>query len=238
VTVNNYANITQTAGTQGNGINAYNYGNGDVTLNDEAGTVVSAAEIGLGAFARSGGTGNVTVNVGADARITGGSGHGIQALDTGVGDVKVTTADGDTITAGADGIHAISEATSISEAHSIIVNAGSDTIDAGSNGISAGYHPGSNTADPNVHGNVSVTSNATITASDGYGILGFNWGTGDVTLNQGSIDQGPTGLGALANGAGTVTITDSGQISGTTGDGILVTQNGPEATGSTTITVD
>ena len=84
VVVNNYANITAAAGY---GIDAYNYGNGDVTVNDKAGTTVSGAQYGIGAFSLSGGPGDVTVNVAANATVNGGS-YGIYAVTDGNGNIS------------------------------------------------------------------------------------------------------------------------------------------------------
>ena len=258
VVVNNYANITAAAGY---GIDAYNYGNGDVTINDEVGTSVTGAQYGIAAFGLSHGTGNITVNVAANAAISGGSINGIQAVNFDVGDVTVSTSAGDVIHAGNIGINAIDEATSISAARSITVTA-NGTINAAT-GINAGYFPGSNTVAPNVAGNVTVDSNATIAASAGNGINAFNWGTGDVTVTEtSSITAAGTGIGAFANDggdvsvsvtpddtvsgstgvsaftnhAGNVTITNDGQIAGIANVGINVGQDVAGSTGSTHVT--
>ena len=47
VSVDNFANIIADAGT---GVNAYNYGNGSVTLTNEANTSVSGAQYGITAY--------------------------------------------------------------------------------------------------------------------------------------------------------------------------------------------
>ncbi len=61
VIVNNAANITAALGT---GINAYNFGNGDITVNDASGTTVSGVQYGIDAHSESiGGTGDVAINV-------------------------------------------------------------------------------------------------------------------------------------------------------------------------------
>ncbi|MBR1059816.1 S-layer family protein, partial [Bradyrhizobium diazoefficiens] len=270
VFVDNFANITQTSGTQGYGISAYSYGNGDITLNDEAGTSVSAAQIGIGAFALSGGsqfsggTANVVVNVADNATITGGSSFGIQAYNTAVGNVSVTTGNGDVISGGSDGIAAIDAASSISGGHTITVNAGADTIHSTTRyGINAGYTPGGAGAiSGSVHGDVSVTSNATITSALN-GINAFNWGTGNITVvtgpsssivssssngiaanafdggnvsvTNGGVATGTSGLFAKAVGAANITIENDGTLTATSFSGISVNQNASNAVGSTTI---
>ena len=260
VVVDNHANIT----AAGYGIDAYNWGNGSVTLIDEAGTSVSGGQYGIAAFGLSYGTGNVAVSVLANATITAGTLYGIEAVDKDVGNVSVTTGDGDIITSGNNGILALDEATSISSAYSVNLNVGADTISAGSGGgINAGYYPGSNSIAPNVHGNVTVDSNATITTASSYGINAFNWGTGNVTVSTGADSSinaagnginaiandggnvsvtvggtvnGANALDAVANGAGSVTIVNDGEITSNIYAGIGVTQNSAGATGSTTIT--
>jgi FecR protein len=258
VVVNNYANITAAAGY---GIDAYNYGNGDVTVNDN-GTSVTGAQYGVAAYGLGGGTGDVAVNVAADAKITGSSLNGIQAVNFDVGNVSVTMSADDVINAGNVGINAIDEATSISSNHSVSVTA-HGTINAGSGGgINAGYYPGSNTIAPDAHGKVIVDSDATIVTS-GYGINAFNWGSGAVTVTTGAASSinaagtainafaddggnvsvtndgtatGATGLSAFANLAGDITIINDGHLTGTSFNGIHVTQDDSGATGSTHIT--
>ena len=79
------------------GIDAYNYGNGSVTLIDEAGTNVSGAQFGIAAYSNSSGagsSGSVTINVGANATITAGALYGIAAIQGNIvnfGNVSITT---------------------------------------------------------------------------------------------------------------------------------------------------
>ena len=74
VVVNNAANITAAAGW---GIDAYNYGNGNVTVNDASGTTVTGAQYGIAAYAQSGGTGDVAINISSGDTINSGSSYGI-----------------------------------------------------------------------------------------------------------------------------------------------------------------
>ena len=231
VVVNNYANITAAAGY---GIEAYNKGQGDVTVNDFAGTSISGAQFGIGAYSMSGG--NVAVSMSANHNSIDSGGIGIVALD---------------------------EASSISSSKTITVTA-HGTIDAVSGIEAGYVPAGSAAIEPNVAGSVTVDSDTTITASGAYGIDAFNWGTGNVTVSTGTgssitasnatgeginaaaIDggdvsvtndgavSGHTGIAAFASGAGSVSVVNNGHITGFTGIG--VTQNNPGATGSTTIT--
>ncbi|MGY4327881.1 hypothetical protein ACVWWG_002298 [Bradyrhizobium sp. LB7.2] len=89
VVVNNHANVTAAAGY---GINAYNYGNGDVTVNSFAGTTISvfgSQSMGINASALSGGTGDITVTLGANVTISGATSYGIRAFSIDAGDISV-----------------------------------------------------------------------------------------------------------------------------------------------------
>jgi hypothetical protein len=289
VIVDNYANITATSGE---GIDAYNYGNGDITVTDEAGTTVSGVANGIAASAVSGGTGDVTVSILAKASVTatGATSHGVIAQNTATGDVTVNDGAGTTITGGAEGIAALGETGDVSvtvaanatvkatgaSSHAILANgagnvsvstsasdliqsnasgiaaynlAGSlaagttvsvtarGTIKSGTDlnpnsstagGIEAGYLPNVNSAvDGNVAGNVIIDSYATIMAAAGYGIDGYNWGTGNVTITAESTSSITatgtadnfygTGIGAFANDGGSVSVT---QDEGATDTGV------------------
>ncbi|MBR0980005.1 S-layer family protein, partial [Bradyrhizobium diazoefficiens] len=125
VIVNNNGNINAAAGY---GIDAYNWGNGNVTLNEGANTSVSGALYGLAAYALSKGSGSVAISVGANAAIAGGSLFGIQAFVSGAGSINVTTGDGDTIQSGSIAVNAQSQATANPAGNDIVVTLGNDTI--------------------------------------------------------------------------------------------------------------
>ncbi|WP_342735344.1 VCBS domain-containing protein [Bradyrhizobium sp. B117] len=274
VVVNNHGSITAAAGY---GINAYNYGNGDVTVKSFAGTTISVAgtqSIGINASALSGGTGDVTVTLGENVTISGATSYGIRAFSVDQGDISVTLAKGDSITSDSSGIVAVNYATAIAggvdstisvEAHGTI-HSGTTLNNDGTTpgGIIAGYKPGGTGAFSNaVNGDVTVNSDAKITADAGYGIEAFTWGVGDITVTTGQNSEitaagtaigafdhgggdvsvtndgsatGAVGLAAIANGAGDVTIVNHGHITSTSLAGISVTQNETGATGSTHIT--
>lgn len=274
VIVNNHADISAEAGY---GINAYNYGNGDVTVTSFAGTTISVAgtgSMGINATALSGGTGDVSVTLGENVTISGATSYGIRAFSVDQGDISVTLAKGDSITSGSSGIVAVNFATAIAdgidstisvEAHGTI-HSGATLNNDGTipGGIIAGYKPGGTGAFSNaVNGDVTVDSDAKITADAGYGIEAFTWGVGDITVTTGQNSEitaagtaigafdhgggdvsvtnegsatGAVGLAAIASGAGDITIVNHGDITSTSFAGISVTQNEAGATGSTHIT--
>ena len=103
VIVNNAANIDAAGGP---GINAFNFGQGDVTVNDASNTTVTGATDGIHATQDSGGAGDIAINVASAATITGTSDYGIFGLSTGAGDISISTSSGDVITGGIGAIDA------------------------------------------------------------------------------------------------------------------------------------
>jgi hypothetical protein len=231
VTVNNHANVTAAAGY---GIDAYNYGNGDVMVTSFAGTTISVSgtlSVGINASALSGGTGDVTVTLGENVTISGAKSYGIRAYSIDAGDISVTLASGDSITSGSTGIVAVNYAAAIAdgvdstisvEAHGTI-HSGSTSNNDGTlpGGIIAGYKPGGNgTFSSAVKGDVTVTSDATIIADAGYGIEAFTWGAGNLTVTTGatsSITAAGTAIGAFDHGGGDVSVTNEGSATGAIG---------------------
>jgi large repetitive protein len=212
VTVNNLGNITAAAG---DGIRAYTYGIGNVTVNDDAGTITA-----LGG-----------------ASPTDGFGDGLNVSNRGSGDILVTTAAGISIDAGGSGISALNEAPSSGNfvvpstsqitviAHGTITSGAIPTYtgDAAA-GILAGYNPditstGVDTVDSNVAGNVLIDDYASITAAAATdGIRGFNYGTGSVTViaeTGAIIEGGRYGLAGFAYDGGDVNITNYATVTGT-----------------------
>ncbi|WP_247459812.1 hypothetical protein [Bradyrhizobium sp. 62] len=240
VTISNHANITAAAGY---GIDAYNYGNGDVRVTSFAGTTISVSGtqgVGINASALSGGTGDVTVTLGENVTISGATSYGIRAYSIDAGDVSVTMANGDSITSGSTGIVAVNYATAIAgglgstisvEAHGTI-HSGSTSNNDGTTpgGIIAGYKPGgSGTFSNAVKGDVTVTSDATIIADAGYGIEAFTWGAGNLTVTTGaasSITAAGTAIGAFDHGGGDVSVTNNGSASGAVGVSAIANGSG------------
>ena len=121
VIVNNAANVTADAGI---GINAYNFGNGDITVNDASGTTVQGVLYGIQAHAEGlNANGNVAVNVYSGATVkatsTTAASYGIFALNNGTGNISVITSPGVTISSGSAGINAVNEATAIDQSPTV-----------------------------------------------------------------------------------------------------------------------
>jgi FecR-like protein/Big-like domain-containing protein len=247
VIVNNTALITAAGGV---GINAFNFGNGDVTVND-SGTSVSGAQNGIVANAESGGTGNVAVNVGPGASVTGVTNFGILATGTDDGNISVATSSGDVINSGSAGIAAVNQGGNVDAGDFIAVVANgiinSGTATAGGNiaaGILASYDPGLlNTPNGSVHGDISINDFASIVAPVGTdGISGDNYGTGTVTVVAeagATITAGRFGIAALGFDGGNVSITNHATVSGgtaaidaaTTSTGTVTIDNSGSLTG-------
>jgi VCBS repeat-containing protein len=220
VLVNNYADVVATAG---DGIRAYNYGIGDVTVNDIAGAIRTLG----GAISPAPPVGQNPPN---------GYGNGIGAFNYGPGNVVVTTAAGTSINSASSGISANNaDATAPSTSSVSVVAHGtifSGSIPSGSGspaaGILAGYFV-DGLADPNVHGNVVIDDYGSIFAAAGTdGIRGYNYGDGHVaiTVEAGATIDGPRyGVGAFSRGGGDASITNYGSVTGGT-DAINATGNG------------
>ena len=111
VTVNNNSNIAAAAGW---GIDAFDFGNGSVTVNDFSGTTVVGAEYGIAAYAEGGGNGNIAVNVSQNVSILNSSTSGepsISAFSSDSGNISISTSTGDLISSGSSGIAALNTAT-------------------------------------------------------------------------------------------------------------------------------
>ena len=227
VIVNNAANVTADAG---NGINAYNFGNGDITVNDASGTTVQGVLYGIQAHAEGlNANGNVAVNVYSGATVkatsTTAASYGIFALNNGTGNISVITSPGVTISSGSAGINAVNEATAIDQsANSSIVVTAAGTINAGSHltgngnvsgGIYAGYLAGTSTPATipatGVFGDVIVNNTATINTAAGDGIYVYTYGIGDLFVNDlggnitalgGASPPNGSGVGIVANNYG------------------------------------
>jgi hypothetical protein len=175
------------------------------------------------------------VNVGDNATVSSGTLYGIEAYASGAGNVNLTTGDGDVVNSGSYGVLATNAAASLAAGYSVTVNVGADTIHASSGGgINAGA--GGGALSNNVHGNVFVTSNATITTGgpNSFCINAFNWGTGDVTVDTGassSITASGNGINANAFNGGNVYVTTNGTVSGA--DAVFA-----QAVGAGNVTVD
>ena len=236
ITVDNYATITAGAGA---GIEALNYGTGNITITDEAPTVVGATTLEIQAAS------------GASLQ------YGIDAENYGSGNIAITTTAGDDIntgSAGGSGIRALNLATTTSGVSSSITVTAYGTIETGTAandavygtlpaaGILAGYLGAGTgntpTAQANVLAAVTVDNYATITSAAGDGIAALNYGTGTITVdNYASASvTGQVGLYAYSVGTDTITIDNKGGIysnGSATDAAVLINQS---ASGVTTIT--
>ncbi len=229
VAVFNAASISSSGNisASGGGIGIFASANGNVAVNDLGN--VSGVRFGIEAFEASSNIANVDVNVGPAAIITATSSYGILAINIGAGNISVRTSSGDHINSGGAGIDAVNEATAApASAHSTIVVNAAGAIHSGSGltgtnappaGILAGYFGSNGNTDPTTYpiaglfGDVLVNSSADITADAGDGIRAYNYGTGDVTVNDNAATiialggSGPTqsfgnGIAARNFGAG------------------------------------
>ena len=231
VVVNNFANITADSG---DGIRAYHYGVGDVTVNNFGGTITA-----LGG-----------------ANPPNGSGIGILAQTFGPSSVHVTTSASTSITSGSSGIAAVNRAISADPSNPVVVVPAtseisviaSGTIHSGTiptatvagdpaAGILAGYNPNNQSVPNNgVHGDVFVDSHATILAPAGTdGIRAVNYGDGDIRVvveSDSDVMGGRYGVAALGYNGGDVSVTINGSVIGGTA-GLNAT-----TTGTGTVTID
>jgi nitrogen fixation protein len=250
VFIDNFASVTADAGW---GIDAYNYGNGNVTLIDEANTDVFGAQYGIAAYSLSSGagaSGSVIINVGPGATITAGALYGLSGIVASVnhdGNISVTTSTDDVINSGGTGIQANVQTTTASSASLIsIIAAG--TINSGFNtngnqpgGMWIGYSAASGAVVPGVHGSVLVDSSAIINAASGVGVGLYNFGTGSITAAlepASSITAVSAGVNAFAQGGGNLTIINQGTIAAPSGAGIIAgSGNGLSTTGNGIISI-
>jgi hypothetical protein len=213
VIVNNAAAITADAGV---GINAYNYGNGNITVNDAGGGNITSVAQGIYAHAEGAGSGDIAVNVYANASIASSASYGILAFSTNNGSISVITSAGDGINSAGAGINVVNEAVATSTNTSVVVTA-AGTINSGTtltgfnnqpSGITAGYIGGTtnpspqNLANYNVNGEVVINNSATINAAAGYGVQGYTYGTGDVYVNNFGVSITSLGGASPPNGSG------------------------------------
>src|SRR5258708_35540821 len=203
------------------------------------------------------------MNVGASATISAGQLYGlaaIQATESNVGNISITTSTGDTINSGGLGIQANNSANPCTSTGSSqistttlsgttigtipSISSGLDMSTSGNQpgGIWSGYNPGGQgMVNPNVHGNVVVDNAANINAASGVGIGLYNFGVGNLSAiieASSTISAISAGVNAFAQGGGNVTITNGGTLSASSGSGIIAgTGNGLATTGAGTILI-
>lgn len=237
ITVNNLTGKATGTGANSAGVLVENLNagnNGDISVTQRGGAVGSA----YGIDAHTEGGGDITIDAGGT--ITGSSIYGIRSRSYGAGDQTVTIEAGSVVTSGSSGIVAVNRATSVGAlADSTITVNAYGTISSGSSpnlsgnapaGIQAGYTGATTGANANtgVNGTVVINNHADITAAAGYGIHAYNYGNGDVTVNDAA---GTTVVGAeegiraqaLSGGIGDVSVTlgAATSVTGATSYGIL-----------------
>nr|WP_249136350.1 FecR domain-containing protein [Bradyrhizobium canariense] len=237
ITVNNLTGKATGTGANSVGVlveNLNGANNGDISITQLGGAV--GGDYGIDAHTE--GSGDITIDAGG--AITGSSIYGIRSRSYGVGDQTVTTEVGSVVTSGSSGIVAVNRATSLGAPSdsTITINA-YGTINSGSipnlggnppAGIEVGYTGATNGTNANtgVNGAVVVNNHANITAAAGYGIHAYNYGNGDVTVNDG-VDTTVIGaeMGilaqALSGGTGNVSVVlgANATVTGTSSYGIL-----------------
>ena len=203
VIVNNTANIAAAGGW---GIDAYNYGNGNVTVDDWAERRSPERCLASPRTRRAAARETLRSMSARMRRSPVPLPTESFAFSTDSGSISVITNSGDVVTSGSSGINAVNEAAAIAAAvgSSITVTA-YGTINSGTTltgtssppgGITAGYLGGSTipTVFPltALNGDVVVNNFATINAAGGDGIRAYNFGNGNIAVNDeaGSIILG------------------------------------------------
>ena len=221
--------ITSTGGASGGlyGIKAVTYGNGNITVESD---------------------GSVTASGGAAA---GQGEYGIRAQSHGSGDLSVTTDPSSIVKSDGAGLNVVNDnAAILASANSTITVTTNGTINSGSilnssggqpSGIDAGYFGSTGTANANINGTVAVNNYADITAAVGDAVKAYNYGNGDVTVNDEAstvVSGTEYGLAAeqLSGGTGNVAVNVdvSAAVTGTSVYGILALNDG---SGNTAVTM-
>ena len=238
VIINSAADINAALG---DAIRGYTYGaTGDVTIDATAGTIVAQGQMNTA-------NGTSTAN---------GSGDGISAQDNGGGNIHVTTAAGVSIKAAGSGIAANNGYNGNGNAGAVtgeITVVAYGTIESGTNGalfsgngtsptagILAGYNSNGQ-VEANVHGNLIIDDHASITADNGDGIRGYNYGTGDVTITvefEATVNGHRFGVAARTFDGGHISLANHGSITGGTEAVDLNSPNTPTPNGTATFDND
>lgn len=216
---------TNGALTGGNiGVFARNYGGGSVRV-ETSGDVTGTSAAGISAQNGTGlapsGT-YLTVITAADTTVMGGD-SGITASNYGSGAVTVTTYGDVTGTSGA-GILARNGNNATPTGTNLTVTTGAGTTVTGGDSAIIVNNQGSGTTD--------ITANGNVAGTDDFGILAQSGGASSdftVTTAAGTtVSGGSGGISATNAGIGELTVTANGDVTGTSGYGI-VAQNGSAA---------
>jgi hypothetical protein len=204
------------------GIAAYNHGTGALSITAD-GDVTGTTKYGI--FAKNYGT-NLTITAGAGSHVTG-SNTGIGAYNHGTGALSVTT-NGDVTGTSDYGISAFNFAGT-----SLTITTGTGTTVSGiTYGIEA-YNKGT--------GALSITVNGDVISTTGNGIYAMsNHATNSITLQDGSIVSGATGIFGKANTQLNVTLDGTASpvtVTGTGGTAIQLGNQGDTLTMQGAVTI-
>ena len=221
--------VTTFTGTAGNVTGSDGYGVDTYSVDGNTVVTNNATTISGTTWAdRSvvGGLGTITITdsgVTGNGNYVGGTSGGIDAFDYGTGpglghgagtdlnEAILISGKGNTSATSGTGIRAVID--NSLNANSIRIDRTGTVTDTGGNGIYADIASGS--------GDVTVTGMGAVIASNttGTGITALAQ-TGKVVVTPASTVYGSAGIDAETGGAGTVTVTTVGNITGTIGDGI------------------
>jgi len=237
LTITANGNVT---GTSGRGIDAFNSAGSYLGVTTGTGTTVRGGTDGI--FARNFGSGALTITANGD--VTGTSGRGIYAFNSAAGSyLSVTTGTGTTVRGGLYGIFARNYGSG-----ALTIAANGDVTGTSGHGIFARNYAGTalsvtTAAGTTVRGTASgisarnsgsgaltITSygNVNVTGPFGRGIYARNSAAGStlsVTTGAGTTVSAGYGIVAFNSGRGALTIAANGDVTGTSGHGILASNS-------------
>ncbi|WP_197431088.1 autotransporter outer membrane beta-barrel domain-containing protein [Aliiruegeria sabulilitoris] len=219
-------------GENNEGIFAKHYGVG--TLEITASGDVSGGRYGDGIDARHYNSGALSVTANGDVT---GYYSGVNARHVGSGDMSITTT-GNVSGTNVDGIRVENLGSGATEiTTSGPVSGGDDGIEARHTGSGYGidYYGGMARATQaasysTASGSLTITATGDVTGADN-GIEAYTGPAAtDMTISAANVTGGDTGIYAIHHGSGALSVTTTGQVSGTADDGIHVENSGSGAT--------
>lgn len=219
--------IDTTAGAvegRANGIEAVNEGTGDISITTADVTGLGVYEYGIDVRSRGGAGGNISVDTSAGT-VTGGA-IGLAALTASgfEGDVSVTTAD--VVGEGTVGIFVRSIT-----GNDIIINSSAGTVTGNEEGI---FVENRGTGVTSI-----TTANVTGTTEDGINARNEN-ASGDIAIDTsaGAVVGGQDGIDVINNAVDQSLSIVTGDVTGQTGNGILVDEYGEDGFGAADIAIN
>ncbi|MEO1223546.1 MAG: autotransporter outer membrane beta-barrel domain-containing protein [Pseudomonadota bacterium] len=220
-------NVTVSAAAvtgQQDGIDASNVGTGALSIFASA-PVIGIDDEGIDAF-----NSEFSTNLTIEAIDVSGGEKGIQAINSGFGDLSITTTG--TVTGETDdGIRALNDLT----ATNLTISAAA--VSGDTHGI---YAENAGTGD------LTITADGTVTSGEDEGIdarITNAASGGDIVITTNDVNGGATGIGAAHDGTGSIEITASGTVFGGLSDnaggfGIIARIVNDTSTGDVTVTAD